>query len=135
MFKEAKNHCNHLTIALHQDPSVERFHKLKPVQSTDERKEILMAIEFIDEVKTYSLEKDFLCMLNQFPGERCCLKPSLAQGAFSFFLKLVLETRTLLDFCSLLFWLNCCWLYLLCSDRDNYFRGLIVRSDDWLINK
>ena len=45
MFKDAKQHCNHLTVALHEDPSTERKHKLKPVQTVEERKEILLAIQ------------------------------------------------------------------------------------------
>ena len=37
MFKEAKEHCNHLTIALHKDPSTERIRKMPPVHSVEER--------------------------------------------------------------------------------------------------
>ena len=50
MFKDAKAHCNHLTIALHKDPSTERPNKLKPVHSVEERKEILSAIKYVDDV-------------------------------------------------------------------------------------
>ena len=38
-FKDAKTHCNHLTVALHEDPSMARPHKLKPVQTVEERRE------------------------------------------------------------------------------------------------
>ena len=31
MFKDAKKHCNHLTVALHEDPSMARPNKLPPV--------------------------------------------------------------------------------------------------------
>ena len=44
MFKDAKRHCNHLTVALHLDPSIERDIKLKPIHTKEERKEILMAL-------------------------------------------------------------------------------------------
>ena len=66
MLKESKNYCNHLTIALHQDPSIERPHKLKPVQNVKERREILLSIKYVDEVKIYNLEKDFLEMLPEY---------------------------------------------------------------------
>ena len=59
MFKDAKTHCNHLTIALHDDPSTERSHKLKPVQTVEERKEILMAIQYVDDVVVYKREETF----------------------------------------------------------------------------
>lgn len=60
MFKDAKFYCNHLTIALHEDPSTERSHKLKPVQTVEERKEILKAFEDIDDVVVYKKEEEYL---------------------------------------------------------------------------
>ena len=56
MFKEAKEHCNHLTVALHEDPSMARPHKLKPVQTVEDRKEILYAIKYVDDVVVYQAE-------------------------------------------------------------------------------
>ncbi|MDA9746636.1 adenylyltransferase/cytidyltransferase family protein, partial [Prochlorococcus sp. AH-736-K20] len=66
MFKEAKQFCNHLTIALHEDPTLERSNKLKPIQSVEERKEILLSIKYIDDIQIYKLEKTFLEMLKDF---------------------------------------------------------------------
>ena len=70
MFKEAKEHCNHLTVALHEDPSMARPHKLKPVQTVEDRKEILHAIKYVDDVVVYQAEetfhhylKDYHCLL------------------------------------------------------------------------
>lgn len=60
MFKDAKKHCNHLIIALHEDPSTERTHKLKPVHSISERTEILLSLKYIDSVLYYSSEEEFL---------------------------------------------------------------------------
>ena len=60
MFKDCKRYCNHLTIALHKDPSSERSHKLTPVHSIEERKEILMSIRYIDDVVVYDKEETFL---------------------------------------------------------------------------
>lgn len=63
MFSECKRHCNHLTIALHEDPSTERSTKLKPVQTVEERKEILESIKYIDDVLIYKKESQFLDFL------------------------------------------------------------------------
>lgn len=59
MFKECKTHCNYLTVALHVDPSVERSAKLKPVQSANERKEILLSMKDVDDVILYYDEDQF----------------------------------------------------------------------------
>ena len=66
MFEEAKQFCNHLTVALHEDPTLERPHKIKPVQSIDERKEILSSIKYVDNVRSYKLENTFLDMLKDY---------------------------------------------------------------------
>ena len=66
MLKESKKYCNHLTIALHEDPSIERSFKMKPIQNVAERKEILLSFKYVDEVRIYNLEKDFLEMLKEF---------------------------------------------------------------------
>jgi glycerol-3-phosphate cytidylyltransferase len=60
MFRDAKQYCNHLTVALHKDPSTERSHKLKPVLSVEERTEILLAMKDVDSVIYYSTEEEFL---------------------------------------------------------------------------
>ena len=66
LFKEAKEHCNHLTIALHEDPSMARPHKLKPVHSVEERKEILKSIKYVDDVVVYQAEETFLSYLKDY---------------------------------------------------------------------
>ena len=66
MFKDAKEHCNHLTVALHEDPSTERYHKLKPVHKVEERKEILHAIKYVDDVVVYQQEETFLSYLHNY---------------------------------------------------------------------
>jgi len=66
MFKDAREHCNHLTVALHEDPSTERSHKLKPVHTVEERKEILYAIKYVDDVVVYQEEKTFLSYLDGY---------------------------------------------------------------------
>ena len=66
MFKEAKEHCNHLTVALHKDPSTERVYKMPPVHSVEERKEILHAIRYVDDVIVYDVEEKFLSYLKNY---------------------------------------------------------------------
>ena len=66
MFKEAKEHCNHLTVALHKDPSTERVYKMSPVHSVEERKEILHAIKYVDDVIVYDVEETFLSYLKDY---------------------------------------------------------------------
>jgi len=59
MFKECKMYCNHLTVALHENPSTERSTKLQPVQTIDERREILESIKYIDNIVVYQKEEIF----------------------------------------------------------------------------
>lgn len=66
LFKEAKEHCNHLTVSLHEDPSMARPHKLKPVHSVEERKEILKSIKYVDDVVVYQAEETFLSYLKDY---------------------------------------------------------------------
>jgi|TARA_R110000787_G_scaffold62_3_gene186 glycerol-3-phosphate cytidylyltransferase len=58
MFKECYDNCDHFTVLLHSDPSIERPEKLKPILSIDERIEQLLSIRYIDEVLVYGLESD-----------------------------------------------------------------------------
>ena len=66
MFKDAKDFCNHLTVALHEDPSMARPHKLKPVQSLEDRKEILRSIKYVDDIVVYQAEDTFLSYLEDY---------------------------------------------------------------------
>ena len=63
MWADAKSACDHLVIALHDDPSVERDTKFKPVHSLEERKLILSSIKYIDEIIVYQTEADLLEVL------------------------------------------------------------------------
>ena len=66
MFKYAKEHCNHLTIALHEDPSMARPYKFKPVQSLEDRKEILRSIKYVDDIVVYQEEDTYLSYLEDY---------------------------------------------------------------------
>jgi glycerol-3-phosphate cytidylyltransferase len=62
-FRECKENCDHFTVLLHSDPSIERPHKLKPILSTDDRIEILSSIKYIDDVLVYTYEKELVELL------------------------------------------------------------------------
>lgn len=63
MFRQSKTVCSHLTVALHDDPTLERPSKCKPVQTLDERREILESIRYVDKVVTYTTESELLDLL------------------------------------------------------------------------
>jgi glycerol-3-phosphate cytidylyltransferase len=59
MFNECRLYCNHLTIALHENPSLERPSKIPPVHSIEERKEILCSLRHVDDIVIYQTENQF----------------------------------------------------------------------------
>lgn len=63
MFSEAKQHCHHLIVALQDDPTIDRPSKCKPVQTLEERKEILESMRDIDEIIIYFDEKSLYDLL------------------------------------------------------------------------
>ena len=63
MFNEMKQHCSVLVVLLQTDPSIERPHKLKPILSTDERKDMLMSLEDVDDVIRYTYEESLYDLL------------------------------------------------------------------------
>ena len=67
LFEDAKsNACNYLVIALQGDPTIERPHKCKPVQSVEERQYILESIKYVDQVLHYNTEKELLKIVKDF---------------------------------------------------------------------
>lgn len=62
-FQQCKKSCDELIILLHEDPSIERPHKLKPILSTEERMDVLMALKAVDGVVLYKTEEDLVQML------------------------------------------------------------------------
>ncbi len=63
LFNECKQHCDHFLLLLHEDPSIERSEKMKPILSIKERKLILSSLRQIDEIITYKTEDDLLKIL------------------------------------------------------------------------
>ncbi len=58
LFKECKANCGNFIVLLHTDPSIERPHKLKPILSVEERKEMLLCFRQIDGIHTYTYETE-----------------------------------------------------------------------------
>ena len=58
MFDECKNNCDTLLLLLHEDPSIERPEKIKPILNVNERKMILSSLEQIDRIICYKTESD-----------------------------------------------------------------------------
>lgn len=67
MFKECKEVCDHLIVALQTDPTLDPGYrdkvKNKPVMSFAERRIILEGIKYVDEILTYSTEDDLYELL------------------------------------------------------------------------
>ena len=64
-FKECKESCDHFTILLHSDPTIERSEKLKPILSVEERIEVLSSIKYIDKIQVYNYEKELEKLLQE----------------------------------------------------------------------
>lgn len=66
MFREAKeNACEQLFVLLQDDPTIDRPEKCKPVQTWEERKEILDSIRWVDGIMRYSTETELLDLLRE----------------------------------------------------------------------
>ena len=64
MFKESKEKtCEFLTVALQTDPTLDRPSKCKPVQTWEDRKEILESIKYVVKVIGYYTEASLLKLL------------------------------------------------------------------------
>ena len=58
MFNECADNCDHLICFLHDDQSIERNEKLKPIHTLEERKKLLSSFNQIQEIVTYKTESD-----------------------------------------------------------------------------
>jgi glycerol-3-phosphate cytidylyltransferase len=63
MFDECKKNCDYLIVGLHEDPSIERPEKTKPIETIDERLVRLSSIRYIDNIIVYKTEEDLLNIL------------------------------------------------------------------------
>ena len=65
MLQDAKRVCDYLVVALQEDPSIDRPEKNKPIQSLLERKILIEAIKYVDEVITYKKESDLELLIKR----------------------------------------------------------------------
>ena len=64
MLEEARSHCDHLTVLLQTDPSIDRPDtKESPTQSLPEREIQLKAIRWVDDVRIYQTEHELVELL------------------------------------------------------------------------
>lgn len=69
MFNQMRDLCEEVYVLLHEDPSVERADKIKPILSVKERVQMLESLRQIDRVIPYKLEEDLLNLLNAINPE------------------------------------------------------------------
>ena len=65
MFNECKKHCDILLLLLHDDPSIERPGKIKPILRLEERDMVLSSLKQIDQIITYQTESDLYKILKK----------------------------------------------------------------------
>ena len=65
MLEEAKSVCDHLTVCIQTDPSIDRKSKNSPVQSLEERQIQVLGCRYVDEVVIYDTENDLLDILDR----------------------------------------------------------------------
>ena len=63
MFKECADNCDCLIVLLHSDPSIERPHKLKPILSVKERREMLSELKSVCDIFEYNYEAQLYDLL------------------------------------------------------------------------
>ena len=66
LLRQCRAMCDHLTVALHVDPSIERSSKNKPVMTVFERWTILNAIDDVSTIIPYETERDLINMYSAF---------------------------------------------------------------------
>ena len=63
MFTEMKKYVNEIHVLLHNDPSLNRPEKIKPILSVKDRKMTLMALKGITQVSSYNTEQELLQLI------------------------------------------------------------------------
>lgn len=65
MLEEAHSVCDHLIVGLQTDPTIDRPQKQKPLCSVEERRIMLEAIRWVDQVEEYSTEESLVALLER----------------------------------------------------------------------
>ena len=69
MLKWCRENCDYLIVGVQEDPTIDRPHKNKPIQSLEERIGQIAAIRYVDGVITYSTEEDLYTYLSSCPPD------------------------------------------------------------------
>jgi len=67
LFRDAKDHCKGLIVLIHDDPSITRPEKIKPILSFEERADILLELKSVDQVGVYHTEEEFYNWMKKHP--------------------------------------------------------------------
>ncbi len=67
MLKQVAEMCDYVVVGLQSDPSIDRPHKSRPVESIEERLIRLEACRYVDEIVEYETEKQLYDYLRQHP--------------------------------------------------------------------
>ena len=65
MLKDAKDQCDYLVVGLQNNPSIDRLHKNRPIQSLKQRKIQLEAVKYINEIIVYETETELYQLLQK----------------------------------------------------------------------
>lgn len=65
MFQDAKTVCDYLICGLHDDPTVDRPTKNKPILTLEERKIVLSSVKYVDEIVVYNTEVELYDLLKE----------------------------------------------------------------------
>ncbi len=65
MLKECKEQCDYLVVGLQTDPTIDRPHKNKPIESLEERRIRLEGSKYVDEIVIYETESDLYKLLKK----------------------------------------------------------------------
>ena len=65
MLQDAKTVCNYLVCGLQDDPTIDRPTKNKPILTLEERKTVLSAVKYVDEIVVYNTELELYNLLKQ----------------------------------------------------------------------
>ena len=63
MFNEMKRHVDKIHVLLHNDPSLNRPEKIKPLLTIKDRKMTLIALKGVTEVSSYNTEQELLQLI------------------------------------------------------------------------
>jgi glycerol-3-phosphate cytidylyltransferase len=65
--EQCKQDCDVLIVGLHSDPTIDRPHKNKPIQTMFERYQQLIACKYVYQVIPYDTERDLSNMMSILP--------------------------------------------------------------------